>query len=92
MCIRDSGKTVGICQYSNQLGIVANFSIRGVGADAADGACDDGSCADGSYWRAEWTETFEKDDRPGREKIKVCVKDVEGIAVPSRTCRFLRSE
>jgi len=85
-----NNKPAAICQYSNHVGIVSNFLLGGVTADATDGACDDGSCTNGSYWRSEWTETFEKDDKPGREQIYVCVKDIEGAAIPSGDCRFNR--
>ena len=83
-------KPAAICQYSNHVGIVANFLFAGPTADASDGACDDGSCAPDTYWRAEWAETSEKDDRPGKEKIYVCVKDVDGAAYPSAGCNFIR--
>ena len=81
-------KPVGICQYSNHVGIVSNFMLPGATADAVDGVCDDGSCKNGAYWRSEWAQTLEKDDRPGKEQIYVCVRNANGIDVPSADCLF----
>lgn len=84
------GMTVGMCMYSNHVGLVASFALRGVLADAGDEACDDGSCLNGAYWRSEWTETLPEDDRPGKEQLYVCMNNLGQTAIPSTDCLFNR--
>lgn len=83
------GMTLGVCQYSNHIGIVANFIVGGgITADVSDEACDDGSCVRDAYWRSEWTESTPETDRPGKEQLYACMQNVEGAAIPSINCRF----
>lgn len=81
---------VGICVYSNHVGVVASFALRGALADAGDGACDDGSCLKGAYWRSEWIETDAEADRPGKEQLYVCMNNLGQTAIPSTDCLFNR--
>lgn len=81
---------VGICIYSNHVGVVASFALRGALADAGDGACDDGSCVNGAYWRSEWIEIREEDDKPGKEQLYVCMNNLGQTAIPSIDCLFNR--
>ena len=86
------GKSLGLCLYSNHVGVVASFALRGALADADDEACDDGSCQNNAYWRSEWAESREEDDRPNREQIYVCMNDLGQAAIPSTDCYFNRPE
>lgn len=86
------GKSLGLCLYSNHVGVVASFALRGALADAGDGACDDGSCRNNAYWRSEWAESREEDDRPDHEQIYVCMNDLGPTAIPSTDCFFNRPE
>ena len=82
-------RSVGICQYSNHVGVVAQIALADAVTDAHDDKCDNGSCLNGSYWRSEWAESLPEQDKLGREQLHVCMQDIEGVNYPSIGCRFL---
>ena len=87
--IERGDKSIGICQYSNHVGVVSNYVLNGVWADAADGECGGNHCVNGGYWRQEWIETLEAEDVEGEEYIYTCMYDTEdGRAFPSGRCGF----
>ena len=87
--IERGDRSIGICQYSNHVGIVANYVLNGAWADAADGDCSGEYCARGGYWRQEWRETSEADDVEGQEYIYTCMRDnQDGRVFPSGQCGF----
>jgi len=81
-------RTLGICQYTSHVGMVAAYVTSDVYADASDGECGPRYCVGGAYWRKEWAESSEADDKPGLEHTYVCMKDRDGIANPSGACGF----
>jgi len=87
--LQADGNTLGICEYSSHIGIVAVFLLGGAQADAYDETCDNGTCKNGDYWRDDWRASDEAEDQPGQETIKACYRDVDGIAFPSAQCGFL---
>jgi|GEM_PF-1992825 len=86
--IEASEGSFGICQYTTHIGVVASYGMSGVYADASDGTCGPGYCVQGAYWREEWVESFEEDDKAVREYIYTCMKDRDGTAYPSGACGF----
>ena len=87
--VAPEGRHLGICQYSNNVGIVAIYFVVNVQADATDGTSGADFCVGGAHWRKEWAESFEKDDKPGLEYTYTCMKDGEsGQALPSGACGF----
>ena len=85
---RESGSAT-ICQYFNNFGMVAAYVMLNTYADASDGECSPRYCVQGAYWRKEWTESHEADDKPGAEYIYTCMRDrPDGRAFPSGACGF----
>jgi len=82
------GSTLGICEYSNHVGVVAFFALGSAQADAYDEACDNGTCNDGDYWRSEFRPSNEANDSADQKMIKACYRDIDGMAFPSSRCGF----
>ena len=79
------------CQYYSHIGLVATSIVIGAERDPATPICNAQPCPEGPYWRAESTESTPDLDRPGKEKMWVCMEDQEGLAVPSTGCGFVSS-
>jgi len=85
------GKALGICEYSNHVGIVAVFLLGDAKADAYDEACDNGTCSEGDYWRSEHMQTPDGSERENPAMIKACYRDIDNTAYPSSRCGFTRA-
>jgi len=81
-------RSLGICQYTSHVGVVAAYVMQDVYADAGDGDCGSRYCVQDAYWRKEWAESSEAEDKPGFEHIYTCMRDRDDVASPSGACGF----
>jgi hypothetical protein len=72
--------TAAICQYYTHIGVL--FMMLGLGPVQA--PLDEG----GADWREEYTESHVHQDKPGKEMMSVCVRNIDGEAFPSTDCGF----
>lgn len=83
---QNEGATVGICQYSNHVGVVAMFAMIVKGTvDPLEG-CPEHACRAKPWWRTEYVES----DPADWTLMQVCVVDRNGLAMPSVGCGFLK--
>lgn len=79
-----------ICNYSNHVGLVFvqvfTRSLR-----SQENECNDASCRTSAHWREEWTESTPNLDRPGEERLLVCMEERDGVAYPSVGCSFFQA-
>ncbi len=75
------GNKAAICQYSNHVGLVAQFAFTADSANDLVNSCTPESCDGKSYWREEYDR-----EAPSQTMIYVCVRADKGIEFPSIKC------
>ena len=76
------------CSYFNHVGLVSHYIYGGYMAPDLNRACTVESCAGQTYWREEFTDSIDKNPASPRT-LKVCMKSVNGRALPSTKCRIM---
>jgi hypothetical protein len=85
-------RTGAICQYFSHIGFVFTIVAMDLDRQSDIGTCQPGVSSDQPCWRKEYTESYEKDDQPGKEQMNVCVQIIDGEAFPSPNCPFTLPE
>lgn len=75
-------RTFGVCQYYSHIGHTITFGKTGLTKASI-------KKKSKFYWRKEYTESYPKDDRPGREMMEVCMEKKKKQASPSIKCSFI---
>ncbi|MEQ9505508.1 MAG: hypothetical protein RLO80_04505 [Hyphomonas sp.] len=81
-------RTGAICQYYSHIGYVFTMVAMDLGRQQDTGTCEPGVSSETPCWRLEYTESFEKDDQPGKEQMNVCMEVIDGESFPSPGCPF----
>ena len=86
--ISKNSKSAAICQYSNHVGLVAQFVVLNRQAGDLDKDCNTNQCEGVAHWRKEYEFSSPQEEKPGRKYIDVCVITKKGIDYPSTECEY----
>jgi hypothetical protein len=81
---REGRGAVGLCQYSNHVGLVVTFAVPIEGTIEPLHGCDSAECRSKPWWRTEYMESDPADEK----LMQVCVIDRNDETFPSSDCRF----